>query len=39
MRSAVLKAAWFMDKAEYTEKLEALNAELKACLLYTSRCV
>ena len=30
MRSAVLKAAWFMDKAEYTEKLEALNAELKA---------
>ena len=26
MRSAVLKAAWFMDKAEYTEKLEALNA-------------
>ena len=30
MRSAVLKAAWFMDKAEYTEKLNALNAELKA---------
>ena len=30
MRSAVLKAAWFMDKAEYTEKLKALNAELKA---------
>ena len=30
MRSAVLKAAWFMDKAEYTEKLTALNAELKA---------
>ena len=30
MRSAVLKAAWFMDKAEYTEKLEALNAELAA---------
>ena len=29
MRSAVLKAAWFMDKAEYTEKLKALNAELK----------
>ena len=29
-RSAVLKAAWFMPKAEYTEKLEALNAELKA---------
>ncbi len=30
MRSAVLKAAWFMDKAAYTEKLTALNAELKA---------
>ena len=30
MRSAVLKAAWFMDKVAYTEKLEALNAELKA---------
>lgn len=29
-RSAVLKAAWFMPKAEYTEKLEALNSELKA---------
>jgi bcr-type benzoyl-CoA reductase subunit C len=29
-RSAVLKAAWFMPKAEYTEKLKALNAELKA---------
>lgn len=29
-RSAVLKAAWFMDKAAYTEKLEALNAELNA---------
>ena len=29
-RSAVLKAAWFMTKAEYTEKLEALNEELKA---------
>lgn len=28
-RSAVLKAAWFMLKDEYTEKLEALNAELK----------
>ena len=28
MRSAVLKAAWFMDKADYTEKLVALNAEL-----------
>ena len=30
MRSAVLKAAWFMDKVEYTEKLAALNAELAA---------
>ena len=30
MRSAVLKAAWFMDKADYTEKLEALNAALSA---------
>ena len=29
-RSAVLRSAWFMDKAEHTEKLEALNAELKA---------
>ena len=29
-RSAVLKAAWFMTKAEYTEKLVALNAELAA---------
>ncbi|MPM83489.1 (R)-2-hydroxyglutaryl-CoA dehydratase, subunit beta [bioreactor metagenome] len=29
-RSAVLKAAWFMPKAEHAEKLEALNAELKA---------
>ena len=29
-RYAVLKAAWFMTKAEYTEKLVALNAELKA---------
>ena len=29
-RSAVLKAAWFMTKAEYTKKLVALNAELKA---------
>ena len=28
-RSAVLKAAYFMDKKEYTEKLEALNEELK----------
>ena len=27
-RSAVLKAAWFTPKAEYTKKLEALNAEL-----------
>ncbi len=30
MRSAVLKSAWFMRKEEHTEKLEALNAELKA---------
>ncbi len=30
MRSAVLKSAFFMRKAEHTEKLEALNAELKA---------
>lgn len=29
-RSAVLKAAWFMDKTAYTEKLSALNAELSA---------
>ncbi|HWQ78107.1 MAG TPA: (R)-2-hydroxyglutaryl-CoA dehydratase subunit beta [Anaerovoracaceae bacterium] len=29
-RSAVLKAAWFMPKAVYTEKLEALNEELRA---------
>ena len=29
-RSAVLKAAWFMTKAEYTEKLVALNAALAA---------
>lgn len=29
-RSAVLKAAWFTPKAEYTEKLEALNEELRA---------
>lgn len=29
-RSAVLKAAWFMSKSEYTEKLTALNAELAA---------
>ena len=29
MRSAVLKSAFFMRKAEHTEKLEALNAELK----------
>ena len=28
-RGAVLKASWFMLKDEYTEKLEALNAELK----------
>ena len=30
MRSAVLKSAWFMRKEEHTEKLEALNAELRA---------
>ena len=30
MRSAVLKASWFMLKDEYTEKLVALNEELKA---------
>ncbi|MBE7008893.1 MAG: 2-hydroxyacyl-CoA dehydratase [Ruminococcaceae bacterium] len=30
MRSAVLKSAFFMRKSEHTEKLEALNAELKA---------
>ena len=29
MRSAVLKSAFFMRKAEHTEKLEALNAELE----------
>ncbi|MBQ2830500.1 MAG: 2-hydroxyacyl-CoA dehydratase [Oscillospiraceae bacterium] len=29
-RAAVLKASWFMGKDEYTEKLEALNAELSA---------
>ncbi len=29
-RSAVLKAYYFMDKVEYTEKLAALNAELAA---------
>ncbi len=29
-RSAVLKAAWFTPKAEYTGKLEALNEELRA---------
>ena len=29
MRSAVLKASFFMLKDEYTEKLEALNAELE----------
>ena len=28
-RSAVLKSAWFMRKEEHTEKLEALNAELR----------
>lgn len=30
MRSAVLKVSYFMRKDEYTEKLEALNAELRA---------
>ena len=30
MRSAVLKASYFMRKDEYTEKLEALNTELRA---------
>ena len=30
LRSAVLKAAWFMLKDEYTAKLNELNAELKA---------
>lgn len=30
MRSAVLKSAWFMRKEEHTEKLEALNAALRA---------
>jgi len=29
-RSAVLRAAWFMEKPVHTEKLEALNAELAA---------
>ena len=29
-RSAVLRAAWFMEPAVFAEKLEALNAELKA---------
>ena len=29
MRSAVLKSAWFMRKEEHTEKLLALNEELK----------
>ena len=29
-RSAVLKAGYFMEKPEYTEKLNALNAELAA---------
>ncbi|MBQ7713392.1 MAG: 2-hydroxyacyl-CoA dehydratase [Oscillospiraceae bacterium] len=29
MRSAVLKSAWFMRKEEHTEKVEALNAELR----------
>ena len=30
MRSAVLKASYFMRKDEYTEKLETLNTELRA---------
>ena len=29
-RSAVLRAAWFMEPVAYSEKLEALNAELAA---------
>lgn len=29
-RSAVLKASWFTPKGDYTEKLEALNGELRA---------
>ena len=29
-RSAVLRSAWFMEPAVFAEKLEALNAELKA---------
>ena len=29
-RSAVLRSAWFMEKADHVEKLEALNAELAA---------
>lgn len=29
-RSVVLRSAWFMEKPEHTEKLEALNAELAA---------
>ena len=29
MRSAVLKSAWFMRKEEHTEKVEALNEELR----------
>ena len=29
-RSAVLRSAWFMEKAEHAEKLEQLNAELEA---------
>ena len=28
-RSAVLRSAWFMEPVAYTEKLEALNAELE----------
>jgi benzoyl-CoA reductase/2-hydroxyglutaryl-CoA dehydratase subunit BcrC/BadD/HgdB len=29
-RSAVLRSAWFMEKAEHTQKLEELNAQLAA---------
>lgn len=43
-RSAVLRSAWFMEKADHTEKLEQLNAELatlpasdwKGCKVVTS---
>ncbi len=30
LRSAVLRSAWFMEKAEHTAKLQQLNAELAA---------